>query len=127
MQLKLFSICEGAFNNGGRLTIVNTYDVIHGKTFPLVKAIGVAMTIVFDQEDEGKHSIEMHIENISTNKEVAKMVSDVTVPRDKDGGFLNFASNVSGFNFKDPAKYAFNLFVDSKLLGSIIIPVKKVD
>lgn len=127
MQLKLFSICEGAFNNGGRLTIVNTYDVIHSKTFPLVKAIGVAITISFDQEDEGKHCIEMHIENISTNKEVAKMVSDVAVPRDKEGGFLNFASNVSGLNFKDPAKYAFNLFVDGKLLGCIIIPVKKVD
>jgi hypothetical protein len=127
MQLKLFSICEGAFNNGGRLTIVNTYDVIHSKAFPLVMAIGVAMTIAFDPEDEGKHSIEMRIENNTTKMEVAKMVSDVIVPRDEEGGFLNFTSNVAGFNFKEPAKYAFNLFVDGNPLGSIIIPVKKVE
>lgn len=127
MQLKLFSICEGAFNNGGRLTIVNTYDVIHSKNFPLVMSIGVAMTIAFDPEDAGKHSIEMKIENTSNKTEIAKMVSDVVVPKDEEGGFLNFASNVGGFNFKESAKYAFNLFGDGNLLGCIIIPVKKVD
>lgn len=126
MRLKLFSICEGAYNNNGRLTIVNTYDIIGTKEFPLVMALGLAITIEFDLKDVGKHGIELHVVNQSNKMEIAKMVSEFVVPQDKSGGYFNFASNVNGFTFKEEANYSYNLYIDGKLIGNVIIPVKKV-
>ena len=94
MRIKLFSICEGAFNNAGRLTIVNTYDMIGSKAFPLKMPIGVAMTIIFDAADEGKRHLELKITNTTTQLPIAKMDSEFVVPKDEKGGYLNFVSNV---------------------------------
>lgn len=125
MRIKLFSICEGAFNNAGRLTIVNTYDMIGSKAFPLKMPIGVAMTLIFDAKDEGNHHLELRITNTTTQLPIAKMESDFIVPKDDKGGFLNFASNVLGFVFPTPGDYMFELSVDDTVIGSITMLVKK--
>lgn len=125
MRIKLFSICEGAFNNAGRLTIVNTYDMIGSKAFPLKMPIGVAMTIIFDATDEGKRHLELKITNTTTQLPIAKMDSEFVVPKDEKGGYLNFVSNVQGFVFPTPGEYTFSLSVDEVELGSVILPVKK--
>ena len=125
MQIKLFSICEGAFNNAGRLTIVNTYDMIGSKVFPLKMPIGVAMTLTFDSRDEGKRHLELRITNTTTQLPIAKMESEFVVPKDDKGGFLNFVSNVQGFVFPAPGDYIFELSVDGEVIGSVSMLVKK--
>lgn len=125
MRIKLFSICEGAFNNAGRLTIVNTYDMIGSKAFPLKMPIGVAMTIIFDAADEGKRHLELKITNATTQLPIAKMDSEFVVPKDDKGGYLNFVSNVQGFVFPTPGEYSFALSVDGVELGGVVLPVKK--
>ena len=123
MQLKLFSICEGAFNNSGRLTIVNTYDMIGSKSFPLKMPLGVAITIILGINDYGKRHVELKILNDKSELPIAKMESDVVIPKDDKGGFLNLASNVQGFVFPSPGKYVFELSVDGDTIGSLLLPV----
>ena len=125
MKLNLFSICEGAFNNKGRLTIVNTYDIITAPSFPLKMPIGVAMTISFEPNDDGKHIIVLHITNVGKNIEIAKMESEVSIPKDDEGGFLNFVSNVTGFVFPEAGEYMFDLTVDGNSIGGYLMKVKE--
>ena len=124
MKLKLFSICEGAFNNQGRLTIVNTYDMISASSFPLKMALGIAMTMAFSKDDGGKHMIVLHITNMKNEAEIAKMESEVTIPQDDNGGFLNFVSNVNGFVFPEAGDYNFDLTVDGTSIGGYVMKVK---
>lgn len=125
MQIKLFSICEGAFNNSGRLTIVNTYDIINSKDFPLKMPIGVAITLAFNYDDNGKHAVVLDIINNTTEVPIAKMETEVVVPLDEKGGYLNFASNVIGFVFPTPGNYSFELSVDGTTLGKLLLPVNQ--
>lgn len=124
MKLNLFSICEGAFNNQGRLTIVNTYDMISASSFPLKMSLGIAMTIAFDKNDGGKHMIVLHIINKKNDVEIAKMESEVSIPHDENGGFLNFVSNVNGFMFPEAGDFNFDLTVDGKSIGGYVMKVK---
>ncbi len=60
MELKLFTLCEGAFNHNGHLTIVNTIDFINGEEFPYrIPQFGIAAKLNFKAQESGNHHLQL--------------------------------------------------------------------
>lgn len=125
MKLELFAICEGAFNNNGRLTIVNTYDYVNVAEFPVKLSIGVAIKLRFSKEEYGEKTFVLNIVNREKNQTFAKMEAKTIVPQANEEVILNLASNVQNFAFQEPGMYDFNLTYEGNEIGSTSIHIRK--
>ena len=126
MKLDFIIISEGAFNNNGSLTIVNTYNFIQVKTTKDKVAVGVAIRVCFNNNENGKKHFEFIIENRKNNFVVAKVVSDLDIPVSEDEIYLNTATNLQGLSFPETGEYDFKVLIDG-VLGSQSINVKMLN
>ena len=126
MKLDFIIISEGAFNNNGSLTIVNTYNFIQVRTPKDKVSIGVAIRVFFDKNEIGKKHFEFFVENRKNSFVVAKVVSDLDIPNLGDDIYLNTATNLQGLSFPEDGEYDFKVLIDGVLLGTQSIKVKMI-
>jgi hypothetical protein len=123
----LFTFCDFAQENGGKLTIVGTFDTIISRSFPCIHPqLSVVIRLRFDLWEFGNHNfrIETHdlngetcIETINGNVEVKGVGNASAVSH------LMFS--ISNLQIKNPGLVNFTLYVDNKELGSIPLYVRK--
>ena len=105
MRIELFTLCDGAFNNGGRLTIVNTYDDVLARQFPWKAAIGVALKIFIPAEEKGAHTLSVEINNEKGDQVLHKLNANLDIPIDGQDGHVALASNIQGIVFPNAGLY----------------------
>jgi hypothetical protein len=121
MKIELFTFCDFAQENGGKLTIVGTFDTIISRKFPCVHPqLFVVIRIRFDLWEFSGHAFrietrdldgEMNMDTISGNVEVRGAGNATAVSH------LVFA--VSNLHFRSSGVVNFVLYIDDKELGSI--------
>ena len=116
MEVELFNICEGAFNHGGRLTLVEVFDRIHVDHVPLEIACGVAIKLFFSKQDAGQHMLTIKVYHTDSPKVIAQYSSNVNVPGDEEDGRLAAAINIRGFKLPFDGKYRISLEVDGVVM-----------
>jgi hypothetical protein len=127
MKIELFTFCDFAQENGGKLTIVGTFDTIISRNFPCTHPqLSVVIRLRFDIWEFANHSFrietrdldgEMNMEAISGNVEV-KGVGNATA-------VSHLVFTISNLHFKNPGVVNFALFMDDKETGSIPLYVRK--
>jgi hypothetical protein len=127
MKIELFTFCDFAQENGGKLTIVGTFDTIITRSFPCVHPqLSVVIRLRFDIWEFANHSFrietrdldgEMSMEAINGNVEV-KGVGNATA-------VSHLVFSISNLNFKNAGVVNFALFMDDKETGSIPLYVRK--
>jgi hypothetical protein len=56
MNVEIFSFCDFSQDNGGKLTIVGSFDTIYAKGFPTVHPlVSIAAKIRFSLQEKGRH------------------------------------------------------------------------
>jgi hypothetical protein len=123
----LFTFCDFAQENGGKLTVVGTFDTIISKNFPCVHPqLAVVIRLRFDLLEFGSHTFrietrdldgEMSIETISGNVEVKGVGNASAVS--------HLVFSISNLRFKNPGMINFVLFIDDKEISSIPLYVRK--
>lgn len=63
IKVELFTLCEGAYNHSGHLTIVNTYDNIAVKQLPTRVSFGLALKLYIQPQVEGDKLLTIEIFN----------------------------------------------------------------
>lgn len=124
MKLEFFTLCEGAFNSNGRVTIVNTYDILKSATVPCSLNLGVAIKLSFDKEEAGKHKITLPIISEETKSLVGRLESAFTLPEAEDVGYLNMVANVQNMTFPTYGWYQLQVEIDDETLGVLRIKMK---
>jgi hypothetical protein len=127
MKIELFTFCDFAQENGGKLTIVGTFDTIISRKFPCVHPqLAVVIRLRFDIWEFSNHGFrietrdlngEMNMEAISGNIEVNGVGNATAVSH------LVFA--ISNLRFKAPGVVNFVLFLDDKEVGTIPLYIRK--
>jgi hypothetical protein len=127
MKIELFTFCDFAQENGGKLTIVGTFDTIISRSFPCVHPLlSVVIRIRFDIWEFARHSFrietrdldgEMSIEPISGNVDVQGVGNASAVSH------LVFA--ISNLKFKRGGVVNFVLYIDDKEFSSIPLYIRK--
>ncbi|MDR1029942.1 MAG: hypothetical protein LBL76_03610 [Treponema sp.] len=127
MRIELFTFCDFAQENNGKLTIVGTFDTIISRTFPCMHPqLSVVIRIRFDLWEFSNHHFrietrdlngEMNMDAINGNVDV-KGVGNATA-------VSHLVFTISNLRFKGSGVINFVLYIDDKEISSIPLHVRK--
>jgi len=127
MKIELFTFCDFAQENNGKLTIVGTFDTIISRNFPCVHPqLSVVIRLRFDLWEYGNHDFrietrdlegEMNMETIN-GKVVVKGVGNASA-------VSHLVFSISNLHFKNPGLINFILFIDNKEVDTIPLYTRK--
>jgi len=127
IKIELYTFCDFAQENGGKLTIVGTFDTIITRNFPCVHPqLSVVIRLRFDLWEFGPHVFrieprdldgEMSMETINGNIDVKGVGNASAVS--------HLVFSITNLHIKNPGLVNFVLFIDDKELDSIPLYVRK--
>jgi hypothetical protein len=127
MKTEIFTFCDFAQENGGKLTIVGTFDTIVSRNFPCVHPqLSVVIRLRFDIWEFANHTFrietrdlngELNMEAISGNVEV-KGVGNATA-------VSHLVFSISNLQFRSSGVVNFVLYMDDKELTSVPLYIRK--
>jgi hypothetical protein len=127
MKIELFTFCDFAQENGGKLTIVGTFDTIIARNFPCIHPqLSVVLRLRFDIWEFSQHYFrietrdlngEMCMDPINGNIDV-KSIGNATA-------VSHLVFTISNLHFKNSGMINFGLFIDDRELSSIPLYIRK--
>jgi hypothetical protein len=127
MKTEIFTFCDFAQENGGKLTIVGTFDTIVSRNFPCIHPqLSVVIRLRFDIWEFANHTFrietrdingELNMEAISGNVEV-KGVGNATA-------VSHLVFSISNLQFRSSGVVNFVLYMDDKELTSVPLYIRK--
>ena len=127
MKIELFTFCDFAQENGGKLTVVGTFDTIISQKFPCVHPqLSVVIRLRFDIWEFTNHTFRIETRDLN-----GKVSMDAISGRIDVKGIGNATAvshlifTISNLHFKEAAVINFVLFMDDKEAGVIPLYVRK--
>jgi len=118
MEIRVFTLCDGAYNYNGKLTIVGTVDNIKVPKIPTLTSVGIAAKIALSPNEIGKKNITINFK--SSNGEL--MVPEIAFEAEtKDN--LVIAGMIDNLNIKEVGDCVVELMIGKTLLS---LPFKVV-
>ena len=127
MKAEIFTFCDFAQENGGKLTIVGTFDTIVSKNFPCVHPqLSVVIRMRFDLWEFANHSFrietrdlngEMSMETISGNVDVRGVGNATAVS--------HLVFTISNLQFRSSGVVTFVLYMDDREIISVPLYIRK--
>lgn len=129
MQIEIFSLCDAATADGGKLSMLGAFDTIRTLKFPTVHAhCAIALRIRFLRIEEGEHKIKVHFMDGDGKKVLQPMenVINVTSFSGQSSVSANFILNMQGLKFDKGGEYSIDLAIDGQHKASLPLFVKEV-
>jgi hypothetical protein len=127
VRIELFSFCDFAQENNGKLTVVGTFDTIIARHFPCVHPqLSVVIRIRFDLWEFASHTFRIETSDLNGDRCMEPIGGNIAV-----NGIGNATAvshllfTISNLNFKTAGMISFALFIDDKELASIPLYVRK--
>jgi hypothetical protein len=128
MQIEVFTLCDAATDNFGKLNILGSFDTIIAPQLPLIyPQCAVAMRIRFDAIESGEHKINVNFVDLD-GKYVIPPASGslvVNLPERRSSGAFNFILNMQGVRLEKYTEHCIDLAVDGKREASLPLFVVK--
>ena len=127
MKIELFTFCDFAQENGGKLTIVGTFDTIVSRNFPCTHPqLSVVIRIRFDMWEFSRHSFRIETRDLDGDMNMDAIRGEMEV---KGAGNATAVSHlvftISNLHFKNPGVINFVLFMDDKEMGVMPLYIRK--
>lgn len=117
MTTNIFTLCDGAYNYNGKLTIVGTTDNIKVPTIPFVAGVGLALKVSFTPQENGKKNVSILFQhnNGQLIMPEVKLQSEVK-SKDGVGGKIVIAGNIQGLNIQSLGAYQCIIKIDESVI-----------
>jgi hypothetical protein len=127
VKIELFSFCDFAQENNGKLTIVGTFDTIIARSFPCVHPqLSVVIRIRFDLWEFSQHKFMIETRDINGAMCMEPIQGALSVNGVGNATAVShLLFTISNLNFKNNSMINFVLFVDDKELAFIPLYVRK--
>ena len=127
MKVEIFSFCDFAQENGGKLTVVGTFDTIISRNFPCIHPqLSVVIRIRFDLWEFANHGFRIECNDLDGNVSIEPIKGNLEV---KGAGNATAVSHlvfsISNLQLNNSGILNFILFVDDKEVMSIPLYVRK--
>jgi hypothetical protein len=127
IKIELFTFCDFAQENGGKLTIVGTFDTIIARNFPCEHPqLFVVIRVRFDLWEFSNHDFRIEMRDLDSEMNMDPINGKIEV---RGGGNATAVSHlvfsISKMHFRNPGLVNFVLFIDDKEIGSIPLYVRK--
>ncbi len=129
MKIEVFTLCDAATDNRGKLNILGTFDQIYAAKMPVVHpACAIALRLRFDKMEEGAHKVNLQFVNPDGQPIFQPMEGEVH-PRmapDVDSVAVNLILNFQHVKFEDFADYQINLAIDDVSAATLPLRVREM-
>ena len=121
MKIELFTFCDFAQENSGKLTIIGTFDTIISRNFPCIHPqLSVVIRLRFDLWEFSNHQFRIETRDLDGKTVINPIQGTVEV---KGAGNATAVSHlvftISNLHFKNSGVVNFILYIDDKELSSI--------
>lgn len=118
MKVELYALCQGAFNNNGQLTIVNTVDNFGVPAFPARISFGLALKFYILPEEEGEKVLSISILDENNKSIIPPFPANMHIERLDHASHIAIALNLQNVLFEKPGKYDVHLELDGERLDN---------
>jgi hypothetical protein len=127
MKTEIFTFCDFAQENGGKLTIVGTFDTIISRTFPCVHPqLSVVIRLRYDLWEFSNHSFRIETRDLNGEPGIEPIRGNLEV---KGVGNATAVSHlvftISNLKIKSSGVLNFILYLDDKEVTSIPLYIRK--
>ncbi|MDR3019627.1 MAG: hypothetical protein LBU66_01845 [Treponema sp.] len=128
MKAELFTFCDFAQDNGGKLTIVGTFDTIVSRNFPFVHPqLSVVIRIRFDITEFGLHDFRIETRAIDSELSMDTVSGKIDVKgAGNASAVFHLVFGISNLQFKNPGVINFVLYIDNKEISSVPLYIRQV-
>lgn len=117
MKIDLCTICEGAYNNQGRLTIVNTLDKLLVRSLPCRISFGLALKLVFTSDEMGDKKLSVAVLSPDGSKVLdPEFVTPVNVASRESESQFTLAVNFQNVLIAKPGMHKVRFELDGVLI-----------
>ena len=117
MELEIFTLCDFAQDNKGKLTIVGTFNTIKIHNFPnLAPDMTLVVKMRFLNDSSKKHTIKIQMVQEKNSTDIIKPIESVFGASNATGDFYisTFIYKLNMVMFKEPGRYNIVLSVDEE-------------
>lgn len=127
MKTEIFTFCDFAQENGGKLTIVGTFDTIIARNFPCVHPqLAVVIRMRFDMWEYGAHSFRIETVDLDGELNIEPISGHVDVHGEGSAAAIaHLVFTFSNLHFASSGVVNFVLYIDNKELSSIPLHIRK--
>jgi hypothetical protein len=127
IKTELFTFCDFAQENGGKLTIVGTFDTIISRNFPCVHPqLSVVIRLRFDLWEFGSHTFRIETRDLNGETSMESINGNIEVRGVGNASAVShLVFSISNLHFKNSGLINFVLFIDDKEADSIPLYIRK--
>ena len=128
MHIEVFSLCDAATANQGKLNMLGVFDVIWSSKIPVIHPqCSIALRIRFDSIERGDHKISVNFVDIDGKHILppANGTIKVNFPDEQSSGASNLIFNLQGLKLERYGEYSLDLAIDGRSEASLPLIVKK--
>ena len=121
MKIELFTLCDFAQENSGKLTIVGTFDTIISRNFPCVHPhLSVVIRLRFDLWEFSSHQFTIEARDLDGEMAIKPVRGNLDIkPSGNATAVSHLVFSISNLQFKQPGVINFVLYIDDKEISSI--------
>jgi len=130
MNIEVYSLCDAATNDTGKLNMLGAFDTIRAKNIPVIHPqCAVALRIRFDSIERGEHKIAVNFVDLDGKNIIPPMNGPINVnfPDGQRSGSANLVLNIQGLKLEKYGEYSIDLAIDGRREGSLplfVTPLK---
>ena len=128
MEIEIFTLCDFAQDNSGKLTVIGTFDGIHSKQFPFVQAnFSVACRLRFSEKETGEHHMLLRFIDVDGKEVIQPIEGNMNIPKPQNGQYsaINLVFNFAQMKFEKAGRYSFELYLDDDWSSGLPLFINK--
>ena len=129
MEIEIFTLCDFAQDNNGKLTVVGTFDNINSKQFPVTQPnFCVACRLRFAEKEAGTHDMRLRFIDGNGNELLQPIQGQMNIPAAKNGQYstVNLVFNLNNIKFEKAGRYSFELYIDDEWESGLPLFVSQI-
>jgi hypothetical protein len=129
MKVEVFTLCDAATDQRGKLNILGSFDLICSKEESIVHAAcAIAVRVRFFKVEEGEHSLKLAITDQDGLLIVPPINGDFSIGMAPDAVSYaqNLIFNLQALEFPHFGDYSINLHIDNKLIDSLPVYLRPI-
>lgn len=129
MEIEIFTLCDFAQDNAGKLTVVGTFDGIHSKQFPFTQPnFSVACRLRFSEKETGSHDMRLRFIDGNGKELLQPIEGQMNIPAPGNGQYstINLVFNLNQVKFEKAGRYAFELYIDGEWTSGLPLFLNQV-
>ncbi len=122
MNIEVFSLCDAATDNAGKLNILGAFDTIWSNNMPIVyPQFAIALRVRFEGIERGEHRVAVTFIDLDGRNIIppANGTININFPEGQRSGSANLILNIQRLRFERYGEYSIDLAIDGRQEASL--------